>query len=1089
MGGLWRLGCDVCAWKRSQDNQKQEKHEGKRRGNDIRASIFSTFSFLDVTPLWGVLHNHVQQHAYYTGHRVAAEAAQRVARQAPSSRPLATEAATEAEAAAEAAAELRPLATDEVSAAIAEAESAVLNDAQLLKGRVPQPRDWLCAWAETTEELSFHKQARIDGKKNTLRYKNTRRIRRKQLKIIAETRREDIRNMLRSATCIALSMDDRKYQKIVRFRCDAPEKPYMRRGILGVLGLQRSAVGDFEEDHALVATRKMDRFLNRFCTPLSKNSRPLATDLELKEHIRKHVRVFAADGASKERRALLMSVQEVFPNVSLLIRDAAHALRIAIKDPLHFDKLFGEVWEVLFDTRHALVPDVMNSEKWQDLLQHIQRVVLRIPAEDRPLAVVLKHLRFAKQRFDSSADPMAKVALMLLPLATLLAYIGSDERHALSMRDRAKKILKKLDSKFCLAIGVSADWGLVCQAFLRLFDKTSHDLAKTYKEIDGFIEVLRALFQEGRVFYSSRETPNAIERVLPAVGGYFGKKGVKPMFITHRIEETLRRRAVFNCGSEQVLLWGQPKPGEVKEIAERLQFVTPHVIRRIQVEFAHLYCFRCFDVPAVREAYGGPVALRQSLNRDVRSIAKDLGVDAVEAATEYQQVAQLIVDLTSPGRPLATATNNEVWAGMLAPNVRLSHLPGRSNMRFLNLLIRFYICIEDGSCAVERDLGVLTNVNHEYKNGDDELADDVLLAKDDTTTPSDIGGTGLAVGSAAGDRAAPAVGSELPTGVLGPKGRRWAKRWREVYGARLGLNRERQAKQIKLGTYTAVKKGVLAAAEYAVAAGGGADLAGGDAVTSLGVEVSFFASAVGDDKKEAYSNKAFEDFDKLTANKQLRTQHFLSRVASKRLELKRAAKPPEPLRIISKVCYLGDVGESLPQQVSEDRAGVHEVIGRWRCWNADLVVVADLSSLHDCPDDHAVNQVLSVVGLGRPVITSASWTLAKGDHHLVPKESVIRHRPLAIEKKVAFHYDGHFEARSGNVLDTLKHLSRIPKSKWTVVRADAAPPPAAVGAEAAVGANVVQLTGIDVVRRFLQNNRRIYNVTGSRAWTLTERMM
>ena len=69
--------------------------------------------------------------------------------------------------------------------------------------------------------------------------------------------------MLRSATCISLAMDDRKYQKIVRFRCDAPKKPYMRRGILGVLGLQRSAVGDFEEDHALVATRKLDRFFKQ----------------------------------------------------------------------------------------------------------------------------------------------------------------------------------------------------------------------------------------------------------------------------------------------------------------------------------------------------------------------------------------------------------------------------------------------------------------------------------------------------------------------------------------------------------------------------------------------------------------------------------------------------------------------------------------------------------------------------------------------------------------------------------------------------------------------------------------------------------
>ena len=56
----------------------------------------------------------------------------------------------------------------------------------------------------------------------------------------------------------------------------------------------------------------------------------------------------------------------------LLLRDAAHALRIAIKAPIHNDEVFGEVWHQLFDKRHALVPDVMNSKKWQDLLQRIR---------------------------------------------------------------------------------------------------------------------------------------------------------------------------------------------------------------------------------------------------------------------------------------------------------------------------------------------------------------------------------------------------------------------------------------------------------------------------------------------------------------------------------------------------------------------------------------------------------------------------------------------------------------------------------------------------------------------------------------------
>ena len=51
-----------------------------------------------------------------------------------------------------------------------------------------------------------------------------------------EARREDIR---RRDFC----------QKILRLRCDASTKPFINNGFLGVMNLERSAVGDFEDDH------------------------------------------------------------------------------------------------------------------------------------------------------------------------------------------------------------------------------------------------------------------------------------------------------------------------------------------------------------------------------------------------------------------------------------------------------------------------------------------------------------------------------------------------------------------------------------------------------------------------------------------------------------------------------------------------------------------------------------------------------------------------------------------------------------------------------------------------------------------------
>ena len=93
-------------------------------------------------------------------------------------------------------------------------------------------------------------------------------------------------------------MDDRGKFKVLRYRSDAPAKPYVRHGILGVLWLDNSALNEFDDDHALVALRKLDGFMTRVCTPLGPGGRPLATDARLKEHIFTATRIVAADGAS-----------------------------------------------------------------------------------------------------------------------------------------------------------------------------------------------------------------------------------------------------------------------------------------------------------------------------------------------------------------------------------------------------------------------------------------------------------------------------------------------------------------------------------------------------------------------------------------------------------------------------------------------------------------------------------------------------------------------------------------------------------------------------------------------------------------------
>ena len=82
--------------------------------------------------------------------------------------------------------------------------------------------------------------------------------------------------------------------------------------------------------------KQLGDFLTRFCTPLGRVPRrrapqPLACDEALKKHIMEKVGCIAANGASKERRAVILTARELFPNVLIIIRDPAHAIRIAIK--------------------------------------------------------------------------------------------------------------------------------------------------------------------------------------------------------------------------------------------------------------------------------------------------------------------------------------------------------------------------------------------------------------------------------------------------------------------------------------------------------------------------------------------------------------------------------------------------------------------------------------------------------------------------------------------------------------------------------------------------------------------------------------
>ena len=429
--GLWGLGRAACA----------EYLASGRKCDGARCSKFATFQVRPKTRKWAKFL--IEQHHGRKSHRAACGAGRKEPKMAAvPPQPLACPATCPSEG---------------LGALSAE-------DAALLKGNVPSLSEWRAAWAVISEAVAIRQASRIEDKRrssNAHTVNRTRKRYRKQLCVMADV---IISRAFGQARSISLSLDERKYRNIVRVRADLPSAARSDRtgsswrqvcasgfsysGVLGALDCSKKHALDFEDDHAVTAVKQIGVCSTKFCTSLGRvpgvrQIQRQARDEGLKTHVMSTVLSLAADGASKERRALFLAARDMFPNLLILIRDPAHAIRIAATSSHQYDA-FGQVWRELFDGKHALVTDLTNSHKWHYLIVAIQEDTIRVvarPGVPQPLAGYLRNVAFAKQRWDSTAGPAGKMALTLLPAATLLAHIASDRRHERDQRERATALL------------------------------------------------------------------------------------------------------------------------------------------------------------------------------------------------------------------------------------------------------------------------------------------------------------------------------------------------------------------------------------------------------------------------------------------------------------------------------------------------------------------------------------------------------------------------------------------------------------------------------------------------------------------------
>ena len=66
------------------------------------------------------------------------------------------------------------------------------------------------------------------------------------------------------------------------------------------------------------------------------------------------------------------------PHLRLVLRDPAHAIRIACRDPLATEDRIGEQWQRLTGGKHSVLATIQNSEALRAKLEACQRRVLQV---------------------------------------------------------------------------------------------------------------------------------------------------------------------------------------------------------------------------------------------------------------------------------------------------------------------------------------------------------------------------------------------------------------------------------------------------------------------------------------------------------------------------------------------------------------------------------------------------------------------------------------------------------------------------------------------------------------------------------------
>ena len=265
---------------------------------------------------------------------------------------------------------------------------------------------------------------------------------------LGEAKRMRFREFLKTAVSATLNQDVRQEQLIVRMTACSADLTQMS----GAVGMVKTAGGATNLCLATITA------LEQLCTPFAHQPGPAASkppelDKALMKHVCEIITWWYTGAASEELSAgeMLMSgtaARRLFPNLKILGREKAHASRRVLERPQKAEPFLEEV------AAHFL----WNKDSIGSLLEHIPvcKSVWQAASRESEDAAAIKNLRFRRHRFDSQAEPLARIVLSfdgVLRAASILSH----SRKSDDAGKAASQFLQWLDDEKALQVAMLAD--------------------------------------------------------------------------------------------------------------------------------------------------------------------------------------------------------------------------------------------------------------------------------------------------------------------------------------------------------------------------------------------------------------------------------------------------------------------------------------------------------------------------------------------------------------------------------------------------------------------------------------------------------